>query len=250
MATCFVIQPFDDGGRFDKRFEDVIDPAIRRSNSLEPYRVDRDPGTVIPVEDIQRGIEAAAICLADITTDNPNVWFELGYALAARKEVVLICDYAREKFPFDVQHRKVIRYRTESPRDFEKLGKDIEERIKATLKRQDNMQEVAHLSITASMAKVEGLEQHQMAALVAVAEQETEDPVDIYAVVNAMEGAGFTKIATIVGLKALCDRGMMEEPQDSGIGSVTYRLTDAGWQWLFSHAKLLKLRKDDADIPF
>ncbi|MBU0719064.1 MAG: hypothetical protein KJ749_12505 [Planctomycetes bacterium] len=42
MGRCFVIQPFDDGGEFDKRYEDVFLPAIRDAG-LEPYRVDRDP---------------------------------------------------------------------------------------------------------------------------------------------------------------------------------------------------------------
>ncbi len=36
MDTCFVIQPFD-RDKFDKRFDDVFEPAIR-SAGLEPYR--------------------------------------------------------------------------------------------------------------------------------------------------------------------------------------------------------------------
>ena len=39
MPTCFVIQPFDKGP-FDKRYDDVLDPAIRaallnRTESIE-----------------------------------------------------------------------------------------------------------------------------------------------------------------------------------------------------------------------
>src|SRR5882672_9286284 len=116
MGQCFVIQPFDKG-RFDKRYEDVFIPAIRDAG-LEPYRVDRDPGVTIPIEDIQAGIESCEACLAEISTDNPNVWFELGYAIASHREVVLVCsDERTAHFPFDVQHRSVIRYASESPRD-------------------------------------------------------------------------------------------------------------------------------------
>ncbi len=89
MATCFVIQPFD-GGNFDNRCEDVFAPAIKESG-FDPYRVDRDPSASIPIDEIQRGIKQAAVCLADITLDNPNVWFELGYALSAGKSVVMVC---------------------------------------------------------------------------------------------------------------------------------------------------------------
>lgn len=117
MSRCFVIQPFD-GGDFDARYEDLFSPAIRDAG-LEPYRVDRDPRVSIPIQDIESGIRDSTICLADISIDNQNVWFELGFAIAAQKEVVLVCSDARQlKFPFDVQHRTIIKYRTGSPRDF------------------------------------------------------------------------------------------------------------------------------------
>jgi hypothetical protein len=120
MPTCFVMQPFDDGP-FDRRYTDVIDPAIRAAG-LEPYRVDKDPTVSIPIQDIEQGIRDSALCLADITLDNPNVWFELGFAIATGKEVVLICSNDRTtRFPFDVQHRTIIKYTTASTSDFEKL---------------------------------------------------------------------------------------------------------------------------------
>ena len=49
---------------------------------LEPYRVDQDPSTEKIIETIEDQIRKATLCLADITTDNPNVWYELGYAFA------------------------------------------------------------------------------------------------------------------------------------------------------------------------
>jgi len=89
MPTCFVNQPFDNG-KFDKRYADTFYPAIEESDR-EPYRVDQDPRVAIPIEAIEEGIRDAAICFADITTDNPNVWYELGYAFAAGKAVVMVC---------------------------------------------------------------------------------------------------------------------------------------------------------------
>jgi hypothetical protein len=64
MSTCFVIQPFD-GGKYDKRFEDVFRPAIETAG-LEAYRVDRDPSVEVPIDSIEEGIRNAAVCLADI----------------------------------------------------------------------------------------------------------------------------------------------------------------------------------------
>ena len=97
MSTCFVVQPFD-GGKFDKRYEDIFAPAIKDAG-LEPYRIDRDPSVQIPIDDIEKGIRTASLCLVDISTDNPNVWFELGFAIAAQVEVILVCCSDERKTP-------------------------------------------------------------------------------------------------------------------------------------------------------
>src|SRR4029077_17922896 len=73
MEKCFVIQPFDNG-IFDKRYEDIFEPAIK-SAGFEAYRIDRDPSVRIPIEEIEKGISESAFCFAEITTDNPNVWY-------------------------------------------------------------------------------------------------------------------------------------------------------------------------------
>jgi hypothetical protein len=124
------MQPFD-GDVFDRRYEEIFEPAIQASG-LTPYRVDKDLQVSIPIDDIQRGIRDSDICLAEITTDNPNVWFELGYAMACRKEVVLLCsDERKTRFPFDVQHRTIIKYNTKSIGDYKRLRKTITAKIKA-----------------------------------------------------------------------------------------------------------------------
>jgi len=102
MDTCFVIQSFDKG-KFDQRYIDVFEPAIRAAG-LEPYRVDRDPSVTIPIEQIEEGIKSSKICFADITLDNPNIWYELGFAFASDKDVVMVTE-ERQRFPFDIQHR-------------------------------------------------------------------------------------------------------------------------------------------------
>lgn len=108
MPICFVIQPFD-GGKFDKRFDDVYKPAIEAAG-LDAYRVDRDPSVDIPIDAIEEGIKNESICLADITSDNPNVWYELGFAYATGRPVIMVCSDERSdrRYPFDIQHRSII----------------------------------------------------------------------------------------------------------------------------------------------
>ncbi len=257
MDRCFVIQPFDKG-RYDKRYEDIFVPAIKDAE-LDPYRVDRDPGVSIPIDEIQAGIETSQVCLVEISTDNPNVWFELGYTIARQREVVLVCSEERTTaFPFDVQHRSIIKYSTESPRDFKTLRSQITARLKAVLKKREQLDE---LNKVVSVSKIEGLEQYEIAALVAVAQQ-SDDPeggISGWLVRQDMDTAGFTKLAATMGLKALLDKQMLESFRDSdrnGDTFIAYRLTSQGLSWLFDNRGKLTLKKDkpedlnDEDIPF
>ena len=123
-GRCCVFQPFDKGA-FDKRYEGAVMPAIQNAG-LEPYRVDRDEGAIIPIETLHEEIKTAKICIADITTRNPNVMYELGFAIAAGKDVVIICSTQQtESFPFDIRHRGIIQYTPESISDLHQLQAQI-----------------------------------------------------------------------------------------------------------------------------
>ena len=139
MKTCFIIQPFDKGP-FDKRFDDIIEPAIHDAG-LTAYRVDRDPGVVVLIDEIEKGISNSVAVVADITIDNPNIWYEVGYARAADKPLVMICSIQRERFPFDIQHRNIIRYSTDSYSDFTKMKSNITERLIAVVAKQQELKD-------------------------------------------------------------------------------------------------------------
>jgi hypothetical protein len=139
-GRCCVFQPFDKGD-FDKRYDDVLVPAIEAAD-LEPYRVDRDAGSVIPVDTLHKEIRAATVCVADITTRNPNVMYELGYAIAAGKDVVIISGPNTETYPFDIQHRGILPYAVGSISDFKELGNKLTDKLKAILERQESTTEI------------------------------------------------------------------------------------------------------------
>lgn len=132
---CFVIQPYD-GGDFDNRFDDIIKPAVEACG-LAAYRVDRDPDVEIAISAIEEKIRKATLIIAEISADNPNVWFELGYAMALDKTVIMLCDnaYRNGHFPFDISHRNVLVYRTGSMRDFNECIEKLKVRITYKLRR-------------------------------------------------------------------------------------------------------------------
>jgi len=243
MRTCFIIQPFD-RGPYDKRYDDVLVPAIT-SAGLEPYRVDRDPAASIPIEHIEAGIRAAVVCIADITEDNPNVWFELGYAIAARTDVVLVCSDRRTKtFPFDVQHRSIIKYSTESSSDFEDFKAKITTRIKAILKKQEKL---GDMKTASPVAEIEGLSQHEMVALVSIAQNldTPSDKVSLYLIRQDMEKSGFTKIATTLALTALLRKGFIGAAEKTDFNSdpyTVYFVEEPGMEWILQNQERFVLR--------
>lgn len=246
---CFVMQPFD-GGVFDKRYESIFAPAIVAAG-LDPYRVDRDPSVSVPIQEIENGIREAEICLADITTDNPNVWFELGFAFAIPRDVVMVCsDERKTKYPFDVQHRAILKYDTGAPQDFEELKGKITKRIQAVLKKNEEIGRVATIS---AVKDTEGLNQHEFVALVTLMENTflSGGYVSGWTVRRDMNKAGFTDIAVGIALKSLLTlKGMIESEiwnNEEGETYSVYKPTAKGEKWLLDNQDKLQLRND---VPF
>lgn len=261
MPMCFVMQPFD-GGLFDKRYDDIFKPAIEAAG-LTPYRVDRDPEVSIPIEQIEKGISESDLCFAEITTDNPNVWFELGYAIASRKQVCLVCSNERTKnFPFDVQHRAIITYETGSTSDYKKLGDKITARLKAIQNQQKDLKSI--VSIQPTMA-TEGLLPHEITALALVMSNMEEEGPSTTNIKNDMEKAGYTDVAAALAVESLRLKGMVKRQtiQAGSYDSYTaIAITDKGVKWLLENQASLNLRltrerkaaseppMTDDDIPF
>jgi hypothetical protein len=245
MARCFVIQPFD-GGAYDLRYSEVFVPAIAAAG-LEAYRVDQDPRVQIPIERIEEEIKLATACLADITTNNPNVWFELGYAIATQKNVILVCSKDRtDKYPFDIQHRTVISYETRSPGDFQKLQAEITRRLNAL----DTAEAYQSALESAPVTQREGLPPYETAILAhLLGERLTPtssiSPHTIQYVVNKW---GYTNAAIALGLDGLTERGfieLIEDEDDRGNPFDAYRLTSKGLAWLRQNRELLVLERKE-----
>lgn len=257
MATCFVIQPFD-SGKFDKRYTDVYEPAIIASG-LEPYRVDRDHGAFVPIQAIEEGIRKASVCLADITTDNPNVWYELGFAYAADRPVVMVCSNERlgNKYPFDIQHRRILTYVPDSASDFKKLSRTISDTLNAILEKNEIIEKLAN---STPVANVEGLSQSEVLVLGVVANNALlpDSSVAAYIARQDSERAGATLVSFNLGVKRLVSKGMIEIVDiDDEREYETYpglRVTETGWDWIEANDSKFVLHKAnpglDLDLPF
>jgi len=243
MSTCFVIQPFD-GDKFDKRYDSIYAPAIQAAG-LTPYRVDKDPSVAIPIQDIENGIRNAILCFADISEDNPNVWFELGYAIGIQRDVVLACSSERSaKFPFDVQHRNIIKYKTTAPQDYDELKQKITTRIKATLTKNEGISHIANMPL---IKDTQGLSTHEIVALATIMQNGlmSDGYTSGFTVKNDMNANGFTDIAAAVAIKTLLAKDFIRSDfqQDrNGEQYSVFAITDKGDQWLISNQDKLTLK--------
>lgn len=257
MPTCFVIQPFD-SGKYDKRYLGIYKPAIEAAG-LDPYRVDNDAEVLVPIEAIEKGIKQAAICLADITEDNPNVWYELGYAFASDRPVVMVCsdDRPGKKYPFDIQHRSIIPYMADAPSDFDKLRDSLTAKLKAISERSEMLDQIAE---STPMATIEGLTAMETLVLAVVAGEAfmPEHAVSVSSAKHDAERAGITNMGFNLALRKLTAKKLvrLEDLYDerSGDSYNGLAVSEAGWQWIEANESRFILhrldKKKDDSMPF
>jgi nucleoside 2-deoxyribosyltransferase len=76
----------------------------------EAIRADDIYTSGLIIKEITQSIQEASIIIADITPNNPNVYYEVGYAHALNKPTILLSDKTQEKLPFDVSGFRTLFY--------------------------------------------------------------------------------------------------------------------------------------------
>lgn len=124
--SCFVMQPF--AAPLGDYYEKIYRPAIEKAG-LRPVRADAEIFATGKIMDqVWTGINAAKVLVAELTSRNPNVFYELGLAHAMNKPVVLV-SAKEEDVPFDLQHIRVIYYDVTDPFWGNKLIEKVAENI-------------------------------------------------------------------------------------------------------------------------
>ena len=104
---AFVVMQFSDA--FNALYTDVIKPTCEKFG-LKAIRADDIYKSGLIINDIARSIEEASVIIADVTLDNPNVFYEVGYAHGIKKATILLSDRTRDKLPFDVSGFRTLFY--------------------------------------------------------------------------------------------------------------------------------------------
>lgn len=244
--TCFVIQAFD-SGKFDRRYQETVRPALLKAG-VDPQRADEILGLNPVIEKIERAIEGAAICVAEVSEDNPNVWLELGYALALNRPTVILCDKSvRSRLPFDIQHRPVILYRTDSKSGYEELEREIVRLVKNQLSTERRI--ASSLTLKPGSELSSDLEKYEVTVLTAAfAFWPTPiGSISHWELEKKLKGEGFNEVALALGVSGLFRREFILErvvEEADGFESHEvkhYQITPQGIRWIESHRDILTL---------
>ncbi len=104
---AFIVMQFSD--EYNQLYEEVIKPVCE-SKGIVCERADEYYTTNMIIDDIIKSIKESSLIIADITPDNPNVFYEVGYSHAIDKPTILLCDKKRSKLPFDLTSFRTLFY--------------------------------------------------------------------------------------------------------------------------------------------
>ena len=124
VAMAFGTKPGADGQpiHFNRVFDELLAPALRDAG-FTVVRADQEQRAGDIRTDMFQELLAADLVLADLTIDNPNVWYELGVRHALRLRGVVLVQGPRATQPFDTYTDRKLNYSlnpfssvTQSPR--------------------------------------------------------------------------------------------------------------------------------------
>lgn len=140
MRSCYVSTPYgtkrDALGRridFDQIYRDVVRPALERSG-LSVSRLDEIPAGALIQRELFSTLVGSDLMIADISTHNANVMYELGLRHALRRGGTVLIAAQGVRIPFDVSNTSVILYELdESGRVSDEAARRLQEQLRAAV---------------------------------------------------------------------------------------------------------------------
>ena len=106
--SVFLIMPFDE--EFDPVYSGFIKPVLE-DIGFNVVRADDIQNQRSILRDVLEKIDRSDLIVADLTSANPNVFYELGLAHMLRKPVILVTQ-SIDEVPFDLRPYRLLEYST------------------------------------------------------------------------------------------------------------------------------------------
>jgi len=123
---AFVLMPFSN------EYKDIYELGIKEAAkdfNVEAKRLDEQIFDSDMLQEIYNQIDKADFIIADMSGRNPNVFYEVGYADAKKKMIILLTQNSSD-IPFDLSHRPHVVY----DGSIVKLKLELKTRIEWTIK--------------------------------------------------------------------------------------------------------------------
>ena len=139
---CFVLMPFgvkkSPLGReinFDYIYENAIDPAVKAAG-MAPIRADQEQSGGLIHKSMFERLLLCPFAVADMSTANANVFYELGIRHASKPYTTVLIHYKDEQLPFDTACFRSIPYELKSdgtPENKDQLIEAITGKLKGAI---------------------------------------------------------------------------------------------------------------------
>jgi tetratricopeptide (TPR) repeat protein len=121
---------------FNRVYTEYIAPALELAG-FEPFRADREIRAGDIITDMFQELLVADLVVADLTVENPNVWYELGVRHALRARGVVIVSGGRVPTAFDLYTQRKLQYALKDgapdPAHVEADKQKLAEMVRATM---------------------------------------------------------------------------------------------------------------------
>lgn len=119
----FIAMPFK-YDEYNLIYNSYIKPILTKMN-FEPVRVDEKTTSGDVMECVWKEINESAFVIADVSTANANVLYEIGIAHTLGKEVIILTD-CTEEVPFDIRKNRYLNYKTDSEGSIQVMKRTLE----------------------------------------------------------------------------------------------------------------------------
>lgn len=131
MKKCFVVCPIgaDDSkerAQSDSLLKYILEPVLKEFD-FEIIRADKINSPNIITDDILKNLNESELVICDMSSHNPNVFYELGYRHAINKTCITMV-HKDESIPFDLSQHRTIKYSKDID-DVEKAKKHLSEML-------------------------------------------------------------------------------------------------------------------------
>ncbi|MEI2419041.1 hypothetical protein V6O07_02110 [Arthrospira platensis SPKY2] len=138
--TCFFVTPIGSNNSPERKISDFV-MAVHLKPTLKKFgytveRADSSPSVERIDQSVLEHVQSSDLVIADVSGNNPNVMFELGYRIALDKPYIIIAQDVNE-LPFDISGIRTLFYETLAPNVLE-FNAQLEHTVRDVINKTDD----------------------------------------------------------------------------------------------------------------